>query len=77
MKEWILAKVAGLFGPKCVGSTVRTLLAFIGGLLYGIQGIEVEAIQKFLEYAEPVLNGVVLALITWVWSLIQKQKHSD
>lgn len=77
MKDWILEKVAGLFGPKYVGSTVRTLLAFVGGLLYGVQGVEAEAIQKFLEYAEPVLNGIILTAVTWVWSLIQKKKHSD
>lgn len=77
MKDWILEKVAAMFGPKYVGSTVRTLLAFIGGLLAGVQGLAPETVQKFLEAAEPVLNGALLAGIAWVWSLIQKKKHSD
>ncbi len=77
MKDWLLGKLAGMFGPKYIGATVRTIVAFVGGILYGIKGLDAGKIADFLLTLEQVLNPLALAGVAWLWSVIQKQRHSD
>ncbi len=77
MKDWLFEKVAALFGPKYIGATVRTLLAFVAGVLYKIEGLDPAAIEKFVAAAENVLNPLAVLAFAWLWSLLQKKKHSD
>jgi len=76
MKDWFLEKLGGMFGPKYIGSTVRALLQAFAGVLIAL-GLPEGDVSKFTEASYPVVVGLVTWVITWVWSLIQKKKHSD
>lgn len=74
--DWILSKIAALFAPKYVGSVVRTVLGFVSGWIVSL-GVPVDQVVQFTNAAEPVFIGVVSALATLAWSLVQKKKNSD
>lgn len=76
MKDWFLEKLGGLIGPKYIGSTVRALLQAVSGVLIAL-GLPEGDVSKFTEASYPVVVGLVTWVITWVWSLIQKKRHSD
>lgn len=73
MIDFIVTKISALFAPKYVGSLVRTLLGVISGWLISL-GIPSDQIAVFTSAAEPVLIGVATALVTLIWSFIQKKK---
>lgn len=73
MKDWLFGKIAGLFGPKYVFATVRTLVAFIGGALYGLDGLDPGLVEKFLLALEQILNPLAVLAVAWVWSLANKK----
>ena len=76
MKDWFLEKLGAVFGPKYIGSTVRALLQALSGLLISI-GLPEGDVTAFTEASYPLVVGLVTWVITWVWSLMQKKKHSD
>ena len=76
MKDWILSKLGGMFGPKYIGATVRTLLAALAGVLYGV-GVEPELVNKLSQSLDPVLTSLITLGLTWLWSMIQKKRNSD
>lgn len=77
MKNWILEKLAGMFGPKYIGATIRTLLAALGGALAGVNGLPAGVVEKFITAADQLLNPLAVIAVTWAWSLIQKKLNSD
>lgn len=76
MKDWILEKLGGMFGPKYIGALIRSLLLLLSGWLLKL-GIPQADIDRLLLTLDPVLTGVVTALITLGWSFLQKSRHSD
>lgn len=76
MKDWILEKLGALVGPKYIGSTVRALLQSLSGILIAL-GLPEGDVTAFSEASYPVVVGLVTWVVTWVWSLIQKKRHSD
>lgn len=76
MKNWLLEQLGALFGPKYIGATVRALLQALAGVLIAL-GLPEGDVTKFSEASYPVVVGLVTWVITWLWSLIQKKKHSD
>lgn len=74
--DWLKEKLIGLFAPKYIGAVVRALLQVAAGYLLKV-GIPQVQIDAFLAAADPVLMGVATAIITLVWSLIQKKRNSD
>ena len=76
MKDWLLEKVRAMFGPKYIGSTVRALLQAFAGVLIS-WGLPESDVTKFTEASYPLLVGIATWVAAWVWSLMQKKKHSD
>lgn len=76
MKDWLLEKIIGAFGPKYIGATVRALLQALSGLLVTL-GLPEGDVTRFSEASYPVVVGLVTWVGTWVWSLIQKKNHSN
>lgn len=76
MKDWFLEKVGAMFGPKYIGSTVRALLQAVSGVLIAL-GLPEADVTDFANASYPVVVGLVTWVVTWVWSLVQKKRHSD
>lgn len=76
MKDWLFEKIGAMFGPKYIGATVRTLVAALSGVLLSV-GLQPELVAKFSEVLDPVLSGLLTLAVTWLWSVIQKKRHSD
>lgn len=66
-----------LFAPKYIGSVVRTIMAFVAGVLSGLPFLAPDDIRKFVESGESLLYAIILAVVTQGWSVFQKAKHSD
>lgn len=76
MKDWIFEKVAALFGPKYIGATTRTIVAAASGALLAA-GIDPALVAKLAQVLDPVVAGLLTLAATWVWSIVQKYRHSD
>jgi len=76
MKDWLFEKVAALFGPKYIGATTRTLVAALSGILLGV-GLDPSLVERFAQVVDPVLSGLLTLAVTWLWSIVQKYRHSD
>lgn len=76
MKDWIVEKIGGLFAPKYIGSLVRSVLQALSGVLIAL-GLPEGDVTKFTEASYPIIVGLVMWFGTWVWSVVQKKKHSD
>lgn len=74
--NWVKEKLIGLFAPKYVGAVVRAILQILAGYLIKL-GIPQAQVDALLAAADPVLMGLATALITVIWSLVQKKRNSD
>ncbi len=74
--DWLKEKILALFAPKYIGAVVRGILQILAGYLIKL-GIPQAQIDALLAALDPVLMGVATAVITIIWSLIQKKKNSD
>lgn len=76
MKDWLFEKIGAMFGPKYIGATVRAMLQALAGVLIAL-GLPEGDVTKFQEASYPVVVGLVTWVATWLWSVIQKKRHSD
>ena len=72
MKDWILEKLGGMFGPKYIGATVRALLQALSGVLIAV-GLPADDVANWSNATYPLAVGGVTWVITYVWSLTQKK----